>query len=282
MVLTKSISRFARNTLDCLKYIRMLKEKGIAVYFQKENINTLDAKGEVMITIMASLAQQESESISKNVKLGIDFRNKQGKVQVNHNRFLGYTKDAEGHLIIDPEQAEVVKRIYRKYLEGASMDMICHGLEADGILTGAGNKKWYTSTVKKILTNEKYIGDALLQKTCTIDILNKTRVANNGIAPQYYVEDDHEAIIPKEIYRKNWYAAGMCRQAPAVKSGCTVAHTAFRRWWSAEVAVKFFDVFTGTTMVAAPLSGGAPAGWNRTVQSAMLGQSMKKNWNRSF
>ena len=177
MVLTKSISRFARNTLDCLKYIRMLKEKGIAVYFQKENINTLDAKGEVMITIMASLAQQESESISKNVKLGIDFRNKQGKVQVNHNRFLGYTKDAEGHLIIDPEQAEVVKRIYREYLEGASMDMICHGLETDGILTGAGNKKWYTSTVKKILTNEKYIGDALLQKTCTIDILNKTRVA---------------------------------------------------------------------------------------------------------
>ena len=202
MVLTKSISRFARNTLDCLKYIRLLKEKGIAVYFQKENINTLDAKGEVMITIMASLAQQESESISKNVKLGIDFRNKQGKVQVNHNRFLGYTKDAEGHLIIDPEQAEVVKRIYREYLEGASTDMICHGLEVDGILTGAGNRKWYTSTVKKILTNEKYIGDALLQKTCTIDILNKTRVANNGIAPQYYVEDDYEAIIPKELYMK--------------------------------------------------------------------------------
>ena len=202
MVLTKSISRFARNTLGCLKYIRMLKEKNIEVYFQKENINTLDAKGEVMITIMASLAQQESESISKNVKLGIDFRNKQGKVQVNHNRFLGYTKDTDGHLIIDPEQAEVVKRIYREYLEGSSMDMVCHGLEADGILTGAGNKKWHTSTIKRILTNEKYIGDALLQKTCTIDILNKTRVANNGIAPQYYVEDDHEAIIPKEIYMK--------------------------------------------------------------------------------
>ena len=202
LILTKSITRFARNTVECIQTIRKLKEIGVGIYFEKENINTLDAKGEVMITIMASLAQQESESISKNVKLGIDFRNKQGKVQVNHNRFLGYTKDAEGHLIIDPEQAEVVKRIYRKYLEGASMDMICHGLEADGILTGAGNKKWYTSTVKKILTNEKYIGDALLQKTCTIDILNKTRVANNGIAPQYYVEDDHEAIIPKEIYMK--------------------------------------------------------------------------------
>ena len=202
MVLTKSISRFARNTLDCLKYVRQLKEKGVAVYFEKENINTLDSKGEVMITIMASLAQQESESISKNVKLGIDFRNKQGKVQVNHNRFLGYTKDAEGHLIIDPEQAEVVKRIYREYLEGASLDGIAKGLEADGILTGAGGSRWHTSTLRQILTNEKYIGDALLQKTCTIDVLNKTRVKNNGIAAQYYVEDDHEAIISKELYMR--------------------------------------------------------------------------------
>lgn len=202
MVLTKSISRFARNTLDCLKYVRQLKEKGVAVYFEKENINTLDSKGEVMITIMASLAQQESESISKNVKLGIDFRNKQGKVQVNHNRFLGYTKDAEGHLVIDPEQAEVVKRIYREYLEGASLDGIAKGLEADGILTGAGGSRWHTSTLRQILTNEKYIGDALLQKTCTIDVLNKTRVKNNGIAAQYYVEDDHEAIIPKELYMR--------------------------------------------------------------------------------
>ena len=202
MVLTKSISRFARNTLDCLKYVRQLKEKGVAVYFEKENINTLDSKGEVMITIMASLAQQESESISKNVKLGIDFRNKQGKVQVNHNRFLGYTKDAEGHLIIDPEQAEVVKRIYREYLEGASLDGIAKRLEADGILTGAGGSRWHTSTLRQILTNEKYIGDALLQKTCTIDVLNKTRVKNNGIAAQYYVEDDHEAIISKELYMR--------------------------------------------------------------------------------
>ena len=202
MVLTKSISRFARNTLDCLKYVRQLKEKGVAFYFEKENINTLDSKGEVMITIMASLAQQESESISKNVKLGIDFRNKQGKVQVNHNRFLGYTKDAEGHLIIDSEQAEVVKRIYREYLEGASLDGIAKGLEADGILTGAGGSRWHTSTLRQILTNEKYMGDALLQKTCTIDVLNKTRVKNNGIAAQYYVEDDHEAIIPKELYMR--------------------------------------------------------------------------------
>ena len=121
MVITKSISRFARNTLDCLKYIRQLKEKNISVYFEKENINTMDAKGEVLLNIMASLAQQESQSFSQNVKLGLQFRYQARKVQVNHNRFLGYTKDDEGNLVIVPEEAEIVMRIYREYLEGASL-----------------------------------------------------------------------------------------------------------------------------------------------------------------
>ena len=174
MIITKSISRFARNTLDCLKYIRKLKEKNIPVFFEKEAINTTDAKGEVLITIIASLAQQESQSLSQNVKLGLQFRYQSGQVQVNHNHFLGYTKDADGNLIIDPEQAEVVKRIYLEYLEGYSMDRIAKGLEADGILTGAGKTKWWTSTINKILRNEKYVGDALLQKTYTTDFLNKT------------------------------------------------------------------------------------------------------------
>lgn len=200
MIITKSISRFARNTLDCLKYIRQLKDKNIPVFFEKEAINTMDTKGEVLITIMASLAQQESQSLSQNVKLGLQFRYQNGQVQVNHNHFLGYTKDEEGNLVIDPEQAEVVKRIYREYLEGYSMDKIAKGLEADGILTGAGKTKWWTSTINKILRNEKYIGDALLQKTYTTDFLNKTRVKNNGIVPQYYVEGNHEAIIPKDIF----------------------------------------------------------------------------------
>jgi DNA invertase Pin-like site-specific DNA recombinase len=129
MIITKSISRFARNTLDCLQYIRQLKDKNIPVYFEKESINTMDAKGEVLITIMASLAQQESQSLSQNVKLGLQYRYQQGKVQVNYNRFLGYTKDKDGHLVIDPEQAEIVKRIYREYLEGSSMDKIAAGLK---------------------------------------------------------------------------------------------------------------------------------------------------------
>ena len=200
MIITKSISRFARNTLDCLKYIRQLKDMNISVLFEKESINTMNAKGEVLITIMTSLAQQESQSLSQNVKMGLQYRYQQGKVQINHNRFLGYTKDADGNLIIDPEQAEIVKRIYREYLEGLSMDKIAAGLERDGILTGAGGKRWHTSIINKILRNEKYIGDALLQKTYTTDFLNKTRVKNNGLVPQYYVEGNHEAIIPKEIY----------------------------------------------------------------------------------
>ena len=201
-IITKSISRFARNTLDCLKYIRKLKENNIPVYFEKENINTMDAKGEVLLTIMASLAQQESQSLSQNVKLGFQYRFQQGQVQVNHNRFLGYTKDEEGKLVIVPEEAKIIKRIYREYLEGASLRDIKEGLEKDKIVNGAGNKKWHVSNLNQILTNEKYMGDALLQKTYTVDFLNKKRVKNDGIAPQYYVENSHEAIIPKEIFMR--------------------------------------------------------------------------------
>ena len=200
MIVTKSISRFARNTLDCLKYIRQLKDKNVAVFFEKENINTMDAKGEVLLTIMASLAQQESQSLSQNVKLGFQYRYQQGQITVNHNRFLGFTKDEKGQLIIEPDEAVVVKRIYREYLEGASLQQIGRGLEADGILTGAGKKKWRAETLQKILKNEKYIGDALLQKTYTVDFLEKKRVPNNGLVPQYYVENSHEAIIPRDLY----------------------------------------------------------------------------------
>ena len=199
-IITKSISRFARNTLDCLKYIRQLKEKNIPVFFEKENIDTMDSKGEIMLTIMASLAQQESQSLSQNVKLGLQYRYQQGEITINHNRFLGYTKDEDGHLIIEPAEAEVVKRIFKEYLEGSSLIQIARNLEADRILTGAGNKNWAGTTVKGILVNEKYMGDALLAKTYTVDFLTKKRVKNDGIVPQYYVENSHEPIIPKNLF----------------------------------------------------------------------------------
>ena len=170
---------------------------------------------------MASLAQQESQSLSQNVKLGLQYRYQQGQVQVNHNRFLGYNKDADGHLIVDPEQAEIVKRIYREYLEGKSMDKIAAGLEVDGILTGAGKTNWHTSTINKILRNEKYIGDALLQKTYTTDFLTKKRIKNNGTVPQYYVEGDHECcpyvntFEPPQKARKMGVSWDMCVAHPS-------------------------------------------------------------------
>lgn len=217
LILTKSISRFSRNTVDCLKYTRELKGMNIAVFFEKENINTLDAKGEVLMTIMAALAQQESESLSANVRLGIQFRNQQGKVQVNHNRFLGYTKDEDGKLIIVPEEAGIVRRIYAEYMDGRSFLQIKRSLEADGILNGAGNAKWHESNIKQILTNEKYIGDALLQKTCTVNTLEKKRVANNGQVPKYYVEDSHEAIIDKDVFLR--VQAEIARRANILTDG---------------------------------------------------------------
>jgi Site-specific recombinases, DNA invertase Pin homologs len=199
-VITKSISRFARNTLDCLKYIRKLKEKNIPVFFEKENIDTLDSKGEIMLTIMASLAQQESQSLSQNVKLGLQYRYQQGEITINHNRFLGYTKDENGQLVIEPREASVVKRIFKEYLEGASLIQIARNLERDNILTGAQGEKWGGTTVRGILRNEKYMGDALLAKTHTVDFLTKKRVKNDGIVPQYYVENSHEPIIPKTLF----------------------------------------------------------------------------------
>ena len=145
-------------------------------------------------------SQQESQSLSQNVKLGLQYRYQQGKVQINHNRFMGYTKDEEGNLIIVPEEAEIIKRIYREYLEGKSLAGIGRDLEKDDILTAAGKPRWRPETIKKILLNEKYIGDALLQKTFTVDFLTKKRVKNEGHVPQYYVENSHEAIIPKELF----------------------------------------------------------------------------------
>lgn len=200
MVITKSISRFARNTIDCLKYVRQLKEKNIAIIFEKENINTLEASGELLLTIMASLAQQESASLSQNVKLGLQFRYQEGKVQINHEHFLGYTKDEDGNLIICEEEAEIVRRIYREYLEGASFRDIAEGLERDKIKTGGKKYKWHLSTVQGILRNEKYIGDALLQKTITTDFIEKIRIKNDGTVPQYYVKGSQEAIIKKDVY----------------------------------------------------------------------------------
>ena len=202
MVITKSISRFARNTVDSLINIRKLKEKNIAVFFEKEGINTLEGSGELLITILSSQAQEESRNISENCHWGIVRKFENGKVIVNHSKFLGYTKDKDGNLVIVQEEAELVRRIFRLFLEGNSSYKIKRILEADGIPTVTGNTEWQATVIDKMISNEKYMGDALMQKTYTVDYLTKKKVLNKGIVPQYYIEDNHEAIIPKELFNR--------------------------------------------------------------------------------
>lgn len=198
LIITKSVSRFARNTVDSLTTIRKLKEKGVEVYFEKENIYTLDSKGELLLTLMSSLSQEESRSLSQNVTWGQRKRFSDGNVTMAYKSFLGYRKGTDGTPKIVPEEAAVVRRIYREYMKGLSMHAIAKGLTDDHIKTPRGKDKWPKSTILSILTNEKYKGDALLQKTFTTDFLTKT-MKNEGEVPQYYVTGSHPAIIvPRE------------------------------------------------------------------------------------
>lgn len=201
LIVTKSVSRFARNTVDSLTTVRQLKEKGVEIYFEKENIWTLDSKGELLITIMSSLAQEESRSISENVVWGQRKRFADGKVTVPFKRFLGYDMGEDRNLVVNPEQAKLVKRIYGMFLQGKAPHTIARILTEEAeTLTPAGKQKWNPSTIKSILTNEKYKGDALLQKSYTVDFLTKEKKANEGEIPQYYVKGNHEAIIQPEIF----------------------------------------------------------------------------------
>lgn len=200
LIVTKSVSRFARNTVDSLTTIRELKDAGVEVYFEKENIWTFDGKGELLITIMSSLAQEESRSLSENCKWGKQKLLEQGHVWVPFSRFLGYDRGPDGELVVNPEQAETVRRIFRMFLEGASHMDISRALEADGAKTGSGKIKWTWGSIDQILRNEKYKGDALLQKTYIPDFLTKKQVKNTGQVPQYYVEGNHEAIIEPDVF----------------------------------------------------------------------------------
>ena len=202
LIVTKSVSRFARNTVDSLTTIRKLKDHGVECYFEKENIWTFDGKGELLITIMSSLAQEESRSISENVIWGHRKRMADGKVSVAYSSFLGYDRGKDGGLVINPREAETVRLIYRSFMEGMTPIGISHMLEEKGIPSPMKKKKWQDSTVLSILQNEKYKGDALLQKTFTVDYLTKKHKVNEGEVPQYYVTGNHEAIIPPEDFER--------------------------------------------------------------------------------
>ena len=195
LIVTKSVSRFARNTVDSLTTVRKLKEHGTEIYFEKENIYTFDSKGELLITIMSSLAQEESRSISENVTWGQRKRFADGKVSMPYKQFLGYEKGDDGTPVVNEEEAVIVRLIYRLFLEGKTPAGICRYLDAQGVPTPSGKQKWSQTTVNSMLSNEKYKGDALLQKRFTVDFLMKKMKTNEGEVPQYYVEHSHEAII---------------------------------------------------------------------------------------
>ena len=201
LILTKSISRFARNTVDCLNYIRALKAMGIGICFEKENIDTLNMDSELIVTFMGAFAQSESESMSKNISWGKRKQMRDGKVTVNFNKLYGYRQEPGQHPEIIPEHAEVIRDIVKAYLLGASLRMIKEDLRKKGIPSPAGDPVWQTSVIRSILTNEKYCGDVLMQKTFVQDCISKKVVKNTGQLPMYLVQDNHPAIITREQYR---------------------------------------------------------------------------------
>ena len=200
IVLTKSISRFARNTVDCLNYVRALKELGIAVIFEKENMNTLEIDSEILITMLGAFAQSESESISANVRWGIRQAMKEGKATIQYKYLYGYRKGDDGKPEIIPDQAEVVRKIYDLFLSGTPVRGIQEYLNENAVPNINSEPKWARSAIDSILTNEKYCGDVLLQKTYIDDCINKKVKKNTGQLPMYLVQNHHEGIISRETF----------------------------------------------------------------------------------
>lgn len=201
LIITKSISRFARNTYDTLKYVRMLKDKNVAVYFEEENINTLTMDGELLLTILSSVAQQEVENISENVKKGLKMKMKRGELTGSHG-CLGYDYDLEDRtLSINEEGAKVVREIFELYVSGYGATLICKELNARGVPTPRG-KTWTNGSIIRIIKNEKYMGDLLLGKTITVDPISKRRIANRGEEDRYYIKEHHEPIIDRDTFEK--------------------------------------------------------------------------------
>mgnify|MGYP000492225137 FL=1 len=200
LIITKSLSRFARNTVDCLETVRLLKANGIGVYFEKENINTLTESSEFLITLFSGFAQAESESLSKNIAWGKQKSAEAGKVDFQYKKMLGYRKGVDGQPEIVPEEAEIIRRIYRRYLAGCSLGQIKQELEQDNIPTAQKVERWSSAVIHNILTNEKYMGDALLQKTYITDCITKKVKKNMGERPMYYVENNHPAIVSREMF----------------------------------------------------------------------------------
>ena len=201
-IITKSVSRFARNTVECLEYVRSLKAQGIGIFFEEQNIDTLKNESELYLVIYAGFAQSESESISKHITWTYRKKFEEGKVSFQYKNFLGYRKGADSQPEIVPEEAAIVERIYEMFLAGQPVKMIAQTLQAEKIEIPGKNLSFSKNMIMNILRNEKYCGDCILQKTVTVDCISKTRKANQGEAPMYIVENNHPAIISREVFNR--------------------------------------------------------------------------------
>ncbi|HJB05682.1 MAG TPA: recombinase family protein [Candidatus Merdibacter merdigallinarum] len=202
MILTKSLSRFSRNTLDSIRYIRLLKSLGVVIVFEKEGLNTGELGSEIYLTWFSAFAQAESESLSQNVTMGKRRLYKEGKCSFQYKHFIGYRRGADGQPEVDPEGAKTIEHIYYGFLAGKTPAQLKTELEQKNIRSPSGNATWSKATIQNILRNEKYAGDVLLQKTFTADFLTKKVKKNRGELAQYYVTDNHPAIIPREIFQQ--------------------------------------------------------------------------------
>lgn len=201
-IITKSVSRFARNTVDCLDYVRLLRARGIGIFFEEQNIDTLKSDSELYLVIYAGFAQSESESISKNITWSYRKNFEDGKPIFMFKKLLGYKKGEDGEPVIVPEEAEIVERIYTMYLSGMTVDVISRQLQSEHIVIPDKKFSFGKNMVMNILKNEKYCGDCILQKTVTVDCISKTRKKNEGEAPMYIVENSHPAIISREMFNR--------------------------------------------------------------------------------
>ncbi len=263
LILTKSISRFARNTVDALTITRQLKADNIEVFFEKENISSMDAQAELIFTIMSSIAQEESRSISQNVRWGILRSMEAGKVTLPWKSFLGFEKGEDGLPRIVEEEADIIRFIYRAYLDGETLQGIARILRQRGIKTASGKERWTAEAVRHILTNEKYMGDAILQKTYTVDFLSKEVRVNNGERKQWYIRDSHDAIVTPEAFKlvqaelkRRGKSRGRYYDSPftgnlycGVCGAFCVHHTCYR-------AKKIVDERTGEVVTYEPVGNG--------------------------
>ena len=235
-IITKSVSRFARNTVECLEYVRMLKARGIGIIFEEQKIDTLKTDSELYLVIYAGFAQSESESISKNITWAVRKNFEEGKVQYNYSRLVGYRKGPDGQPEIVPEEAEIIRTIFEMFESGRTLREIRDKLLADGVQTKCGKQKWSIATIQRILRNEKYCGDAILQKTVTVDCISKTVKKNTGDAPMYYVHNCHEPIISRQKFNKvQELLVRRNTMAPASQKTAVTAQSRYSRYALSEI-----------------------------------------------